>query len=168
MLSLVAKMLKLLNSDQNPSQLALAVCFAAALGITPLSAPHNALLIFSLLLLRVNLSLFLLAWGGFTLIAYIIDPLSHYVGLALLQSDSLSGLWQSLYNTNIWRFLAFNNTLILGSSIISLLLSVPLFFISRSLIINYREHIMSWVSQTRLVTWLKGGKLFSAYNALQG
>lgn len=168
MLSLIAKLLKLLNSDQNPSQLAIAICFAAALGLTPLSAPHNILVIFLLLIIRANLSMFLLAWGGFTLFAYAIDPISHHLGLALLQSDALHGLWQSLYNSNIWRFLAFNNSLILGSTLISLIISLPLFFISRSFIIKYREHVMRWVSQTRLGMWIKGGKLFGHYQSLRG
>jgi uncharacterized protein (TIGR03546 family) len=167
-LTIIAKLLKVLNSDTNPSQLALAVCFAAALGLTPLAAPHNALLLFLLLILRINLSLFLISWGLFTLIAYLFDPVSHALGLALLQADALQGLWQSLHSSNFWRFLGFNNSLILGSSVVSLVLAAPLFFISRRLITQYRDHIIQWVSQSKLGIWLKGGKLFSAYLAIYG
>ncbi|MCR8922477.1 TIGR03546 family protein [Dasania sp. GY-MA-18] len=168
MLTIIAKLLKLLNSNVSPSQLALAVCFAAALGLTPLSSPHNILLVFLLLLLRINLSLFLLSWGFFTLIAYAFDPVSHSIGLALLQADALQGLWQSLYNNNFWRFLGFNNTLILGSTVVSLILAIPLFFISRLLIIKYRSHLFKWVSQSRLGLWVKGGKIFNTYQAFNG
>lgn len=168
MLTIIAKLLKLLNSNVSPSQLALAVCFAAALGLTPLSSPHNILLVFLLLLLRINLSLFLLSWGFFTLIAYAFDPVSHSIGLALLQADALQGLWQSLYNNNFWRFLGFNNTLILGSTVVSLILAIPLFFISRLLIIKYRSHLLKWVSQSRLGLWVKGGKIFNTYQAFNG
>ena len=168
MLTIIAKLLKLLNSNVSPSQLALAVCFAAALGLTPLSSPHNILLVFLLLLLRINLSLFLLSWGFFTLIAYAFDPVSHSIGLALLQADALQGLWQSLYNNNFWRFLGFNNTLILGSTVVSLILTIPLFFISRLLIIKYRSHLLTWVSQSRLGLWVKGGKIFNTYQAFNG
>ncbi|WP_019528424.1 TIGR03546 family protein [Dasania marina] len=168
MLTIIAKLIKLLNSNANPSQLALAVCFAAAMGLTPLSAPHNILLLFLLLLLRINLSLFLLSWGFFTVIAYVFDPVSHSIGLTLLQADSLQSLWQLLYNNNVWRFLGFNNTLILGSSVVSLLIAIPLFFLSRLLIIKYRSHLLQRVSQSRLGLWLKGGKIYNTYQTFYG
>ncbi|WP_339669131.1 TIGR03546 family protein [Dasania marina] len=168
MLTIIAKLIKLLNSNANPSQLALAVCFAAAMGLTPLSAPHNILLLFLLLLLRINLSLFLLSWGFFTFIAYVFDPVSHSIGLTLLQADSLQSLLQQLYNNNVWRFLGFNNTLILGSSVVSLLIAIPLFFLSRLLIIKYRSHLLQRVSQSRLGLWLKGGKIYNTYQTFYG
>ena len=168
MLTIIAKLLKLLNSDANPSQLALGVCFAAIMGLTPLASPHNALLLLLVLLVRVNLSLFLLSWGLFTLIAYLFDPLSQALGSALLQAESLNALWQSMYNSNFWRFLGFNNTLILGSSLISFALSLPLFFISRTCIINYRGHVLQWVQKSRLGLWIKGGKIYSIYQAMYG
>tara|TARA_R110000868_G_scaffold179802_3_gene420118 strand:+ start:13171 stop:13677 length:507 start_codon:yes stop_codon:yes gene_type:complete len=167
-LTIIAKLIKLLNSNANPSQLALAVCFAAAMGLTPLSAPHNILLLFLLLLLRINLSLFLLSWGFFTFIAYVFDPVSHSIGLTLLQADSLQSLLQQLYNNNVWRFLGFNNTLILGSSVVSLLIAIPLFFLSRLLIIKYRSHLLQRVSQSRLGLWLKGGKIYNTYQTFYG
>lgn len=168
MLTIIAKLIKLLNSDANPSQLALGICFAAIMGLTPIAAPHNALLLLLVLLLRVNLSLFLLSWGLFTLIAYAFDPASQALGLALLQADSLQGLWNNMYNNNFWRFLGFNNSLILGSSIISITLALPLFFISRVLVVKYRNHILAWVQKSKLGLWIRGGKIYSIYQAMYG
>lgn len=166
MLTLLARLLKVLNSDDSPSQLALAICLAAFIGITPLHAPLAIVLLIVVCMVRVNLSLFLMSWGLFTLIAYLIDPISHAIGLYLLNVPSLNTLWQSAYDNDFWRLLGFNNTVILGSTVLSLLLSLPLFFGSRLLIGQYRSHILSWVMQTRLATWLKGGKLISLYQRL--
>jgi len=166
--SVIAKLFKILNSDDNPSQLALALCFAAIIGLTPLAAAHNIVLVFFLLFLRINLSLFLVSWSAFTLIAYLLDPLSHMLGLALLQADSLQALWQSLYNADVARFFAFNNSLVLGSLLISLVLCLPLFIVGRTLVVQYRERLLKWVSKSRLGLWLKGGKIFNAYQELQG
>ena len=168
MFTIIAKLLKVLNSDDSPAQLALALCFAAVLGLTPLSSAHNFILLFFLLILRVNLSLFFLSWAAFTLLAYLLDPISHMLGLMLLQAESLQGVWQSLYNSNIWRILAFNNTLVLGSFLISLVLCFPIFFMGRVLVAQYRNRLLKWISQSRLALWLKGGKIFTAYQELQG
>lgn len=168
MFSIIAKLLKVLNSNDSPAQLALALCFAAFLGLTPLSSPHNFFLLFFLLILRINLSMFFLSWAAFTLLAYLLDPVSHILGLMLLQTESLEGVWQSLYNSNIWRVLAFNNSLVLGSFLISLILCLPIFFIGRVLVAQYRNRLLKWISQSRLALWLKGGKIFTAYQDLQG
>ena len=168
MLTIIARLLKALNSHVSPNQLALAVCFALLLGITPLTAPLNALLVFLLLILRINLTLFLVSWGLFTLIAYLADPLSHNLGLQLLNAEGLNGLWQSMYNSSVWRLLGFNNTLILGSTVLCLLLLLPLFFVSRFIVIEYRQHILSWVQQSKLGLWLKGGKVYGIYQSLYG
>lgn len=166
MISLFAKLLKLLNSEQNPTQLALGICFGALLGVTPLLSPLNILWLFLLLVIRINLSLFFIAWGGFTLIAYLIDPVSHQLGLLLLQSETLEGFWQTLYNNSFWRFIGFNNTLILGSNLIAFALFMPLFIASKQLVVRYRQHLLQWVGQSKLMLWLKGGKLYSAYQSI--
>ena len=166
MLTLFAKLLKILNADDNPSQIALAIMFAAIMGLTPLYSPHNALVLLLVLLLRVQLSMFMVSLGLFTLFAYLLDPLSDTIGLGLLHAQSLQALWTSLYNNDFWRFIAFNNSLVLGSTVLALMLSGPIFWGSHFLITRYRQHILSWVRKTHLATWLKSGKLITAYNRL--
>lgn len=170
MLSILAKVLKLLNSETAPSQIAAAVILALFMGLSPLGAPHNLFLLLLVLVLRVNLSLFLLSFALFSAIAWLIDPWAHSMGLALLQAGSLEGLWTAMYNSGFWRFMAFNNTLVLGSTVMALVLAVPLFFLVTFLVRNYREHIMEKVQKSRLMLMLKGNKwgnkMFAAYNAV--
>jgi len=169
-LTIIAKMLKLLNSETAPSQIAAAVILALFMGLSPLSAPHNLFLLLLVLVLRVNLSLFLLSFALFSALAWLIDPWAHSVGLALLQADSLQGLWTSLYNNDFWRFMAFNNSLVLGTTVMALILAMPLYFAVTFLVRNYREHIMEKIQKSRLMLMLQGNKwgskVFAAYNAV--
>lgn len=167
MITLIAKLLKILNSDDKPAQIALAVVFASIMGLTPLLSPHNILLLLLVLVIRVNLSMFLTNLGLFTLIAYLFDPLSNSLGLWLLQAETLQGLWTHLYQSSLWRLLAYNNTLILGSLTLSLLLSPLVFIATQWLITHYRQRLMVWIQKTRLALWLKSSRLFSAYQTLQ-
>ncbi|ARN76418.1 hypothetical protein BST96_13890 [Oceanicoccus sagamiensis] len=166
-MTLLAKLLKILNSDDSPIQISLAIALAAIMGLTPLNAPHNLLLLIILLIVRVNLPAFLLSLGVFTLFAYAVDPLSESLGYWVLQAPSLQGLWTALYQSSFWRLLGYNNTLILGSLLLSLALSPFIVIIGRLLIIQYREKLLAMVNKSRIALWLKSGKIFNAYQQLQ-
>ena len=61
MITLLAKLLKALNSDYSPSQIAVAICLGMIMGLTPLSAVHNVLILFLVLIVRVNVGIFLVS-----------------------------------------------------------------------------------------------------------
>lgn len=166
MLGILARILKVLNSETAPAQIAAAVLLALFMGLSPLGAPLNLLILLLVLVLRVNLSLFLLSLALFSGIAWLLDPLAQSLGLALLKANALKGLWTAMYNTGFWRFMAFNNTLVLGQLVIALVLAVPLFFTVTFIVRNYREHIMERVQKSRLMLALKGNRLYSIYQSL--
>ncbi len=163
MLNSLAKLLKALNSETDPGQIALAFCFALVMGLTPLWSLHNLLVLFLVLVLRVNLSAFMLSFGFFSALAYAVDPLSHRLGLAILTAPALEALWTSLYNTALGRLEAFNNSITMGSLTLSLVSFVPLFFLATRLIEKYREHVLAWVRKSRLMQMLRASKLYGAY-----
>ena len=167
MITLLAKILKILNSDDSPAQIALAIVLAAIVGLTPLMSVHNIALIFLVLIIRISLPMFIISFGIFSILAFMLDPLSQQLGLLLLQAESLQALWTEFYQSSFWRLLAYNNTLVLGSFCLSLILSPVIYFVSLHIVKQYREQLMSWVTQTRLMVWLKSGKVFNAYQSLQ-
>ena len=65
----LAKLLIILNSETNPSQISLGFCFAMVVGFTPLWTPHNIVVVFLLLVLRANLSAFILGWAALAMSA---------------------------------------------------------------------------------------------------
>ena len=168
MLQQLAKLLKALNSDSNPAQISLAFILGMILGFTPLWSLHNLLVLLLVCILRINLAGFLLAFGLFSGLAYLLDPLFIQCGQALLLNPDLKGFWTNLYQSDLWRLLRFNHTLTLGSLVVSLLLAIPLFFLFRFLIINYREHVMVWIEKSRLAKWLKASKFYSLYESVSG
>ncbi len=125
MLTALAKLLKVLNSETDPGQISLAFCFAMVAGFTPFFSLHNLLVLLLVLVLRVNLSAFSLGTAAFSILAFALDPLFHQVGLAALTAEGLRGLWTTLYNQTLWRVERFNNSVVLGSLIASIVLFLP-------------------------------------------
>ena len=164
MIRTVAKVLVVLNSEnERPSQISLAVCFALIAGLTPFFTLHNLLVFLLVLVLRVNLSSFLLALSFFSVMAYALDPLFHLIGLKALTAEVLRGLWTPLYNKAFFRLTNFYNSIVMGSLIFSLVLFVPLFFALNYGIKKYREHVLAWMKQTPLAKAVSGSRLYEYY-----
>jgi uncharacterized protein (TIGR03546 family) len=168
MLRLLANLLRVLNSESNPGQISLAFCFAMVAGLTPFWSLHNLLVLLLVLLIRVNLSAFLMGLAFFSGAAFLLDPLFNRIGLAILTADSLERLWTSLYNSALWRIERFNNTIVMGSLSFSLVLFIPLYLLSNWGIIRYRAHVLAWVERTRLMQLLKASRFYSLYQSVSG
>ena len=166
MLRLIARLLRVLNSETHPGQISLGFCFAMVAGLTPLVSLHNLVVLLLILILRVNLSAFLLGLAVFSGVAYLLDPVFHWNGIQILTAPALEGLWTSLYNSTLWRFARFNNTIVMGSLVFSLALFVPLYFLSNGLILRYREHVLAWIEKTRLMQFFKASKVYQLYQSL--
>ena len=168
MLRLIAKLLKVLNSETDPKQISLAFCLAMIFGLTPLYSLHNILVLFLILVLRANLSAFLLGWAFFSGLAFLLDPLFHRLGVWLLTLNLLEGFWTSLYNTTLFRMEKFYNSIVMGSLFFSAVLFVPLFIGSNLGIRRYREHVLTWIEKSRVMKVLKANKLYHIYRNISG
>ncbi|MBI3603052.1 MAG: TIGR03546 family protein [Nitrospirae bacterium] len=168
MLKALANLLKVLNSETHPGQISLACCLAMVAGFTPFWSLHNLLVLLVVLLVRVNLSAFLVGLTFFSGLAYLLDPLFHRIGLAALTAGSLEGLWTSLYNSTLWRIERFNNSIVMGSLLFSLLTFLPLYLALNLGIRRYRAHVLAWVEKTRLMQVLKASRFYSLYQSVSG
>lgn len=164
----IAKLLRILNSETDPSQIALGLCFALIMGLTPLMSLHNLVVLFLVLVLRVNLSIFILGFTVFSGVAYLIDPIASRLGLAVLTAPALQGIWTALYNTSIGRIENFNNTITMGSGVLAMLLFVPLYFLTVRIVVEYRERILEAIRRTKLMQILKASRLYDAYSRISG
>ena len=120
------KLFKALHSDTEPWQLTLAAGFGMVMGLTPFFGIHSWILLALVLLLRVNIAMFVLGWAVFGGIAYMLDPTFSAIGASVLESPALKGLWTTLYNSAFWRSTRFNDTVMMGSTIVALAAFVPL------------------------------------------
>ncbi len=161
----ILKILKALNSNQAPWQISLAVIFGMILGFLPFFNFFSFLIIFLAFIININISMFILSSAVFATIGLILDPLFHKVGFIILTLKPLIPIWTTLYNIPYIQWTGYNNTVVMGSLIISLVLAIPLFFILNKLIIKYREKL-GWIFDK--IPILKGLKLFKFWEITKG
>ena len=165
MLTLLVKLLKVLNSEQSPRQIAAAISLAAIIGITPLLSLHNLVVIFAVLFFRVNLTLFLVFWPIFTLLGVVLSPLSESVGLLLLQAGALISVWESFYNTLLGRWSNFYYAGVLGSLVIAVATALILYPVSQKLIVAYRHQWLDKLERFKIIKLLKTSRLWQMYQS---
>ena len=167
MIGLLARILKVLNSETDPRQIAGAVVLAGLFGLTPLWTLHNLIVLLLVLVLRVNLSIFIIAWGFFTVLAFALDPLFDSLGHAVLTADPLRSMWATLYATDLGKLSAFNNSVVMGSLCVALVLAPALWFATIYLVRNYRTHMLDWVRRKRIYQVISGSRLVTTYQSFR-
>lgn len=168
MLTLIARLFKALNSDSAPGQVAFAFALAMIVGFTPFMSYINLIVLLVALLLKINLSAFILGAAVFSMLGYLLDPMSIALGEALLLNPELNSFWTSLYQNDFLRLLEFNNSLTLGGFLIASAALVPVTWLSRMLVIQYRGKVLAWVEKLKIVQMLKASKFYYIYNSLAG
>jgi uncharacterized protein (TIGR03546 family) len=145
--------------DATPAQLAWGLSLGMLIGLVPKGNLIAVSLMTLLCALRVNfaagtLGIFAFSWAGMYL-----DPFSHRLGHALLTHASLRPLWTALYDTNVVPWTAFNNTVVLGNTLIGLALLFPLYRLSRPVFAKFAPKWAEYVRKYRVVHVLHGGEL---------
>jgi uncharacterized protein (TIGR03546 family) len=139
------------------------IALGAALGLTPLVNVHN-LVIFSLIvILNVSFGGGMLGWSLFVPLGFLLDPVFHAIGLALLESPSLRPLWTGWYNTPLVPYTNFNNSVVLGSVVGWAMLAVPIFFAAKWGVARYRATIGERVKQSKFYKALTASQAYNWY-----
>src|SRR5215210_6724416 len=163
LLKLLQSIIKTLHSEGTAGQVAAGIALGAALGLTPLVNVHN-LLVFSLIVLfNVSFGGGMLGWALFVPLGFLLDPLFHRIGSALLQAPSLRPLWTSWYNTPLVPYTNFNNTIVLGSVVAWLVLLIPILLAARYGVTRYRATIGERVKQSRFYKAITASQVYNWY-----
>jgi uncharacterized protein (TIGR03546 family) len=172
MVRYIFKLIRVMHSDTDPRQIALGFALGMIMGLTPLTSLHNILVIMAILILRTNISAAIISWAFFSLCAVILDPLFHQIGLAILvKVNMLEGVWTALYNAPLIPYTRFNNSIVMGSLIFSLVIFYPVYRGGAFLVIEYRDIFMERFNQWKVVHIIKASnlyKLYSRYSELKG
>lgn len=168
MLRQILKVIKVLNSNAKPWQLSLGVSFGAIVGLTPLTSLHNLALIFLALIINMNIGIMILSAIVFSGVAYILDPVFHSTGLAILKSTSLTAVWENVFSCPIALVAQLNNSIVMGSLVISVLLAVPLFFVFNLFVKKYREVFLTYMEKFPIFKSLKILKMFQTVMGEKG
>ena len=162
-LKFLQQLLRALNSDGTPGQVGMGVAIGLAFGLTPLASLHNLVVLAVAMLTTVSFPGVMVGWAIAVPFGFLLDPLFDRVGMALLTSEALAPFFTWVVNTPVVALSRLNNSIVVGSLVVWIILLVPSFFIFRLLVARYREHIYAHVQKWRIVHLLKSSKLWSAY-----
>lgn len=163
--------LKILNSETGENQIAFGIAFGVILGFSPLFSLQTLLVFVFLFFFRVQMGAAFISSFVFSFVAYLFDPLCEMLGSWALELTALEGLYTTLYNLPIIPFTRFNNSLVMGSFLVGMILFIPVFFLSKKMIIKYRVTILTKIKGTKLFKVIEKTALFkwyAKYNQLYG
>jgi uncharacterized protein (TIGR03546 family) len=164
----LAKLIKILRSAATPAQIAGGFMLGMVLGLTPLLTVHNLLVFILIIIFNVNIAMAIFSFGIFSGLAYLFDPLFHNLGYYLLvEVRSLHGLWTSLYNIPVVALSRYNNTVVMGSLVTAVILMLPVYFLTRSGVVQYREKIDSRIQKLKIMQVIKSSSLYNFYQKLK-
>ena len=155
--------IKLLNSDTGTISLAMGMTCGFILGMTPTLSLHSLLIFLVLFFFRIQIGAALLAAFFFKFVAFLLDPAFDAVGSKVLDIESLQAFYTTLYNMPIIPFTRFNNTIVMGSAVITFALSPLVFILSRFLIVKYRQTILARFKESKAWKAVEATKFYQWY-----
>jgi uncharacterized protein (TIGR03546 family) len=161
---LVQSLVKALNSDGTPGQVAAGIAMGSCLGLTPLLELHNLAIAGVILFFRVSVPGAMLGWFVFTPVGYLLDPAFDALGSSLLMDNAeLQGLWSTAYNAPIVALANLTNTVVLGSLLGWSILALPIFFGARWAVATYRRTIYERYKDHRIFRAFRASKIYNVY-----
>jgi uncharacterized protein (TIGR03546 family) len=155
--------IKLLNSDTGTISIAAGITCGFILGMTPVLSLHALLVFMILFFFRIQIGAAFLAAFFFKFGAYLLDPLFHHVGSYVLEMKFLQDTFTYLYNLPIIPYTRFNNSIVMGSGVITFILSPLIFFISIMMIKKYRELFVARFKNTTFWKAIEATKFYQWY-----
>ncbi len=163
LLKLLQQLVKTLNSDGTPGQVAAGMALGAALGLTPLVNLHNLAIAGAAMVFNVSVPGFFLGWALFVPLGFALDPAFDALGRALLLQPSLAPLWTTWANTPVVPLTNFNNSIVLGSLVAWIAASIPLYVALRWAVARYRAQVYERLRHTRVFKAVTASKVYNVY-----
>lgn len=160
-------LIKLLHSDTGQNQVAAGLAFGVFLGFAPFLSLQTLLVLAVVFVFRVQLGAAFLSAFFFKFVAYLIDPIADPIGRLLLENESLRPFWTSMYNVPLLPMTRFNNSIVMGSFLISIVLCPILFFVFRKLIVQYQSTVVTVVENSKFWKAFKATKFYIWYSKYQ-
>lgn len=158
---------RLLNSDTGHNQLAAGLACGIILGFAPFLSLQTFLVLFLVFFFRIQLGAAFLAAFFFKFVAWLADPLADVIGRAVLETESLRPLFVILYNAPLVPLTRFNNSIVMGSMVMSIVLALPAYFIFKALILKYRKTVVARFEQTKVWKAWKATKFYAWYTTYE-
>jgi uncharacterized protein (TIGR03546 family) len=155
--------IKLLNSDTGNISLAAGMTCGFILGMTPTLSLHSLLIFLVLFFFRIQIGAALVTAFFFKFVAFLLDPVFHSVGSKVLEMESLQGIFTTLYNMPLIPFTRFNNSIVMGSAVVTFALSPFVFIASQFFIVKYRQVVVARFRETKIWKAVQATKFYQWY-----
>ena len=155
--------LKMLNSETGHNQIAAGIAAGFILGMTPMLSLQTFFVFLCVFFFRIQFGAATLAAFFFAFAAWLLDPVFHAVGAQVLEMPALQPLFTQMYNMPLVPLTRFNNTIVMGSGVVTILLSPFVYFISLALILKYRVTVLARFKETKLWKAFKATSLYNWY-----
>ena len=167
-LKFIRDFVNILRAGQTPAQVAGGFALGSILGLSPMLTLQGAVVWLILLALDVNFSAAGVAMTFFSLFAFLLDPVFHWLGYQILVNvDALKGLWTWMYNAPIAPLTRFNNTVVMGSFVAALILFVPVYAGMKHFVVAYRTHIHARLEKWKIYQVLDRSKMLQWYRKIR-
>lgn len=164
LLKLLQQLVKTLNSEGTPGQIAAGMALGAVLGLTPLLSLHNLVMLAMIMVFNVSVPGAMLGWAVAVPVGFALDPVFDLIGRKLLlETPALKPLWTTLANTPVVPLTNFNNTIVLGSLVGWMVLAIPIYSLARWGVARYRATVYPRLARSRVFQALTASKLYNVY-----
>jgi len=164
----IVNLIKILNSNQAPGQVAGGVAFAFMLALIPANNLLWILLFVVTFFLKVHNgieSLFIIIFKTFI---FVFDPILDSLGYLVLTLPSLQNFFTYFANLPLALYTNFNNSIVMGGLVLGLILWIPIYFIFVGLIKYYRNTLREKIMNSKIVKWFMNLPLVSAISQISG
>lgn len=150
MIKYITRLIKALNANAHPGDIAHAVSLGLLLSLVP---KNNLLWVFLFILIifvRINKGAFFLSLILFSILVPVTDVLVERLGYMVLSLSVLESVYTVLYQTPFIGLTRFNNTMVAGGLIAGMLAYIPLYVLVRILLSLYREKLQPAITGSKL------------------
>lgn len=167
-LKIVQSLIKALNSEGTPGQVAMGIAVGSALGLTPILNLHTLLVVAAIALFNLSVPGAIVGWLLAVPVGFLLDPAFDQIGQWLLVDVlPLVPVWTAIYNTPVIALARLNNSVVLGSLVGWAVLLVPIFFLGRWGVGQYRAKVYPHLVKSKMFRAVRASKLYNVYRLFQ-
>lgn len=147
----IIKTVAALNSNNRPGEVAAALTFGVLLAMLPSSNLTWAAILSLTFFLKINFGAEMVMTAVLKPFAPLFDPFFDYFGYKILTIEALQPMYTKLSNMPIVPFTGFNNTAVIGTLAVMVVLAVPIFFLFKFLLKLYREKFRDRILSSKII-----------------
>ena len=154
----IIKLIRTLQSNANPHEVAAGGALGLYFGFTPLNHTHVIFLILAFIFFKINRAATILLLPLYKLlyilgVVYLADGIGSFL---LIECEFLTPFWSWFVHAPVLAYLDFHYTLVLGGIVLALVFTVPVYWLILKGVEAYRVRYRDRLNNWRVTQWFKG------------